>query len=367
MNEVGYRFEQRPSRGLVAGNVVFGGLSLLCLGLAVVAEPVFGLLAVFWLVPLAGGLLEIRNQKRGHLFFGPDHVTQLGWRDRMLPIQSIARVKWRPITRQAKLYSPSGNMTVSFAKFAAPDRVKIIHELRTRSARAKHLQWPRFCHQYAVKLLDKLDAAPLEPDPVQEPVENEYVVSRKRFGAEWGVVSVIVSLGWLAMVALASTDSLQLNELLASRQLAMQSSAMAVVPILAIWIFWSLLVWRYPREGRIGKKEVRNEADRKSFKRVKTFGIPMLVFGAIWTIATKYALESVFGFSPDLAAGLAMLTFLAIFMAVAATGGLLHNEEINKTDFEPSLNRWHQYEQAQQKIRRPRIPGRRQQEPYIIK
>ncbi len=134
MNEVGFRFEQRHKWSLVAGSFVFGGLVLFCTFAAVVEDPRFTLASLFWLVPLAGCQIALREIKRGHLFFGPDHVTLLGWRDRFLPIHSVSLVKWRPTTRRVKLYSPQGKLTIKLDQFEFSDRVKIIHELRTRCA-----------------------------------------------------------------------------------------------------------------------------------------------------------------------------------------------------------------------------------------
>ncbi len=192
-------------------------------------------------------------------------------------------------------------------------------------------------------------------------------MSRKRFGAEWAVVSGICSLGWLAFIALTSSNSGQPNEMLASRELAVQTSAFAVIPILVMWIGWSVLVWMYPKGGRIRKKEGRDELDQRNIKRFKKFVFPALLVGGIWAFVSDYALESVFGFSPDVAGVLAMLILLAIIVATGSIAGLLHEDEIKQADFQPSLNRWEQYEQAQLKIRRPRIPGRRQQDPFVIR
>lgn len=366
MNEVGYRFAQRHKWGLAAGIVLFGGMFLFCLFAAVIHDSRFLPFSLFWLVPLTASLIALRVTKRGHLFFGPDHVTQLGWRDQLLTIQSVTLVKWRPITRRVRLCSPQGKLTVNLDNFERPDQIKIIHELRTRCSRARHLGWPRFCHQHAVKLIDELSTSPPFSDLNPGPTDGEYLMSQKRFAMEWAIVSGFCSLGWLAFVGLAITDLWQLNGLFVFRQSSVQASAMAFVPILIAWIVWLVMVWRFPKEGRIRKKKVHDELDRKQIKRAKIIGIPIFVFGSIWTIASYFALESVFGFSQDVSGTLALLTLFAMMIAAAAIDGFLHEDDIRQIDFEPALNRWEQCEQAQLKIRRPRIPGRRQQDPFII-
>ena len=367
MNEVGYRVTQRHKWALLAGIFFFGGMIVLSIFAAIVEDPPVIAFALIWMVPLSVSLVALRDIQRGHLYFGPDHVTRLGWRDRILPIQSVRKVKWRSKTRGVKLYSPRGNLTINLDKFEIPDQVKIIHDVRTRCAHAQHLDWPRFCHQRAIKLVDELNAPPHNPTPNRELADGEYIMSRKRYGTEWAVVTAVCSIGWLAFVGLTSTGSWQLNELLASRQLTMQASALAIVPILAAWIGWSFFVWQYPREGRIRKKHVGGEKDQLQIKRAKKFGIPIVLFGAIWTFASYYAFQSFFGFSDDVAVTLAILTLVVILVSASAIGGFLSEEEIKQTDFEPALNRWNEFEQAQLRVRRPRIPGRRQKDQFIIR
>lgn len=175
------------------------------------------------------------------LTLSADGATKRGvFGETTLRYADVREVRWgRARVRTAELRGePSGGaekkVEVEFVGLAPRHALDLIRTLRAHLPNAEHIDWERFCRQYAIPLRDSVNG-------VKRPLRaDERRLTRRR----WSVIfAPSIVIGGLVAVGLASFTG--------------DASGFAVVALLAG--MWAILHFGWPREGQVVRRRTAEE------------------------------------------------------------------------------------------------------------